>query len=404
MTTQTTSFVADPALVRASVPTPCPAPLRVMHVVYVLRPGGMEFGVVKLVNGTDRSLVHNSICSTRPADAGVKALVASDVPVFELDRRDGNDPRLVRALARLFRRERPDVVHTHAWGTLLEGLLAARLARVPIVIHGEHGTLQLRAHQRWLQRLGWSSADRVLAVSSRLAERMARETQFPLDKIQTIRNGVDLSRFGVASRDEARRTLGLAPDTLVIGTAGRLVPVKDHRNLLEAIARLRTRGLNVHLLLAGEGPLRSDLEQTVAALGLQTDVRFLGHCPQIERVFAALDIFALSSSSEGLSNTILEAMASGLPVVATNVGGADELVDEGRTGLLVPARSPDALAAALARLATDAPLRLAMGAAARRRSEADFDLPAVVRRYEALYLGMAAARVPGMAPQRTEVR
>src|SRR5690606_38208675 len=121
---------------------------------------------------------------------------APDVPVFELQRRPGNDLRFVRDLYRLFRRERPHVVHTHAWGTLLEGLVAARLARVPFIVHGEHGTLQLRGYQRRLQRAAWSRVDRVLSVSSRLAERMAAETGFPADRIMTLRNGVDLSRFG----------------------------------------------------------------------------------------------------------------------------------------------------------------------------------------------------------------
>ena len=114
-------------------------PLRVMHIVDRLQPGGMELGVIKLVNGSDPAEIASSICSTRPTV--LRDLVRPDVPVFELNRRDGNDPRLVWALYRLFRRERPDIVHTHAWGTLLEGWSAARLARVPIVVHGEHGTL-----------------------------------------------------------------------------------------------------------------------------------------------------------------------------------------------------------------------------------------------------------------------
>lgn len=371
------------------------APLQVMHLVSALHPGGMEFGVVKLVNGLDRSCVRSSICSTRPADPAMKRAVAPDVPVFEFQRRDGNDPALVWALARLLRQVRPDVVHTHAWGTLIEGLVAARLARVPRVVHGEHGTLQLRPYQRWIQRAAWGRADRVLSVSTLLAERMSRETGYPAGRIHTIRNGVDLSRFGRTDRAGARDELGLAADAIVIGTAGRLVPVKDHRTLLEAIASLRRAERRVALLIAGDGPLREPLQAAAAALGIGDQVRLLGHRPQIERVLAALDVFVLSSVSEGLSNTILEAMASSLPVVATNVGGAAELVVDGATGLLVPSRAPQALADALARLLDAPPLRRTMGQAARRRAESEFALPSVIRKYEQLYLDVGGS---GMRP------
>src|SRR4051794_1288442 len=149
-----------------------------MHVVYGLRPGGMELGVVKLANGLDPTRVESAICSTTPAGV-LKNLVKASVPVFELNRRPGTDPALVWGLYRLFRRERPHVVHTHGWGTLVEGVMAARLARVAAVVHGEHGTLQLRGYQRPVQRHVWSAADRVLCVSSRLAERMTAETGFP---------------------------------------------------------------------------------------------------------------------------------------------------------------------------------------------------------------------------------
>lgn len=364
------------------------APVRVMHVMYTLRPGGMEFGVVKLVDGLPRARVQSMICSTTPADREMRTRLPSDVPLFELQRRPGNDPSVVKDLYRVFRQQRPDVVHTHAWGTLIEGLLAARLAGVPVVVHGEHGTLQLRGYQRRLQRLAWSRADQVLSVSSRLAERMSIETGFPLARIQTIRNGVDIGRFSGASRAAARAALNVPDGVAVVGTAGRLVAVKDQRSLLEAVARLRARGRRATLLIAGDGPLRSELEAAAAALGIAAEVRLLGHCPQIETVLAAMDVFVLPSVSEGLSNTILEAMAAGRPVVATEVGGADELVVHRDTGLLVPPGSIDQLADAIGRLLEDDAARRRMGEAARHRAATDFCLAAMIERYEALYLGL----------------
>jgi sugar transferase (PEP-CTERM/EpsH1 system associated) len=344
----------------------------------------MEHGVVKLVNGLDATRVQSAVCSTKPAGT-LKDLLAPNVPLFELRRRDGNDPKLVWALYRLFVRERPDIVHTHAWGTLLEGLLAARLARVPVVIHGEHGTLQLRPHQRWLQRRGWSAADRVLSVSSRLAERITRETGFPLERIRVIRNGVDIERFGRVERSSARAILRLPADQPTLVTVGRLVPVKDHETLLQAMAQLRRDGVLPTLAIAGDGPLLEPLKARAAALGLDAQVRFLGHRPDVEVVLGAADVFVLSSESEGLSNTILEAMASGLPVVATRVGGADEMVRPGQTGYLVAPHSPQGLADALASLVRSPRVRQAMGTAGRRRVEAEFSLAAMVSRYEAMY-------------------
>lgn len=374
------------------------SPLRVMHVVYGLRTGGMEMGVVKLVNGLDGRRVRSSVCSTTPAGP-IKTLVSPSVPVFEMSRRKGNDVRIVSEMYRLFRREQPHIVHTHSWGTLIEGLAAARLARVPAVVHGEHGTLQLRRYQRVLQRAAWAATDRLLSVSSRLSERMARETGYPLDRITTIRNGVDLARFGAVSRADARRALGLDAGTPVVGTVGRLVPVKDHVGLVEAMAGVCRSEPRAVLLLAGDGPEQAAIEARVEALGLRSSVRLLGHRPDVETVLAALDLFVLSSVSEGLSNTILEAMAAGAPVVATRVGGADEMVVEGATGLLVESGQAGALATAIAGLLADDARRAAMGAAGRRRVEAEFELAGMVRRYDALY--ESVAREKGVADVST---
>ena len=359
--------------------------VRVMHVVFAFHPGGMELGVLKLVNGLDPQRVRSSVCSTR-AGGELAPLLAPHVPLFELRRRDGNDPRLVWELYRLFRRERPHVVHTHAWGTLIEGLIAARLAGVPVVVHGEHGTLQLRRRQRLLQRYAWSRVDRVLSVSTRLAERMAHEVAFPPDQIQTIHNGVDLSRFqGRMTRDDARRELGLPVDQPIVGAAGRLVAVKDHVSLVDATALLVREGLRPLTVIAGDGPLRESIQGHASALGIEAHVRLLGHRKDVDTVLAALDMFVLTSRSEGLNNTILEAMAAGLPVVATRVGGADEMVIDGVTGLLVPPGSPENIAAAIRRLMTDASMRSAMGKAGRARAETNFDLAKTVLKYERLY-------------------
>lgn len=362
-------------------------PVHVMHVLYRLQEGGTEYGVIKVVNGLDRARVTSSICSTTPA-TGVKSLLRPDVSLYECTRRDGNDPNLVWQLFRLFRRVRPDVVHTHAWGTLCEGLIAARLAQVPAVIHGEHGTLQLRPHQARVQRWAWRRASHLLSVSSRLADRMAEEVKVARGRITVIPNGVDASRFTGGSRNEARRALDIPQDALVIGAVGRLVAVKNHAMLIDAVAAMRDAGIRCRLVIAGEGPLRPALEKQIEERGLGDVAVLLGHVPDVQQVFRALDVFVLPSRSEGMSNTILEAMASSLPVVATRVGGADEMVADRETGLLVTPGDTAALTGALTQLATDARLRHAMGAAARQRIEREFSLQGMIDKYEELYVGV----------------
>jgi sugar transferase (PEP-CTERM/EpsH1 system associated) len=362
-------------------------PLRVMHVVHKFGVGGMEVGIAKLVNSLPPTSIDSSICSCSPADS-LKEQLRPGSRLFELNRRRGNDPALVWQLYQLFRREHPDVVHTHRWGTLCEGLVAARLAGVPHLVHGEHGTLEVRRLNAFIQRRAWNHVDRVLSVSSRLAEKISQEIGYPLKRITVIRNGVDLKRFRPQDKPSARRKLNLPEDAFVIGTVGRLVEVKDHATFLRALAQLRDAGVPFVSLIAGKGPLQRQTESLAATLGLMDRTRFLGDRNDVDSVMAAFDVFVLSSASEGLSNTIQEAMACGLPVVATRVGGADELVDEGHSGIIVPPRDPEALKNALQRIAGNPSLRERMGAVGLVRARLLFGLDRMIREYEAVYTGL----------------
>lgn len=148
--------------------------VHVLHLVFQLHPGGMEYGLLKPVNGLSGGPIRSAICSTRPSDPAMVRQLDRSVRLFELSRRpSGNDPLLIGRPYRLFQRERPGIVHTHAWGTLVEGLIAARLAGVPVVIHGEHGTLQSKSYQTHVQRWAWRRVDRLLSVSARLADKMS---------------------------------------------------------------------------------------------------------------------------------------------------------------------------------------------------------------------------------------
>ena len=376
---------------RQGVSLPVSDPVRVMHLIYRFQEGGAERVVLNIASKSERPAIRSAICSTVPASS-LKHQLPPEVPLFELQRRPGNDPSFVWQLYQLLRRERPHILHTHSWGTLCEGLVAGRMARVPAIVHLEHGTLQTKKYQVRIQRWAWSKTNRLLAVCANVADRMAHTVGVPRAGIRVIRNGVDLRRFQLARRDEARRILDVPPGALVVGTAGRLAEVKDHFTLLNALRLVESSATPLLALIAGEGALRTALEARIVSLGLGDRVRLLGHCPNIEVVLAALDIFVLSSQSEGLPMAVLEAMASGLPVISTRVGGVDEIIEDGRTGLLVSPKSPDALANAIGLLAIDRGRRERMGAAGLEQATRRFSLEAMVADYRRLYFEVARER------------
>jgi len=360
--------------------------------------GGMERVLVKVLNGLNNESTVSAVCDLEPEHEALPCPgLNSEVPVHVIGRKRGNDPGLVWRMVQLLRRERPDIVHSHTWGTLCEGYAATRLAGEASFVHGEHGTMELRARNILVQRWVWSRADALLSVSSQLADRMAEQVGISRERVQVIRNGVDLQKFGSIPSVEARRDLGLDNGQFVIGTVGRLVAVKGHETLLAALAEVRRERTNALALIAGEGPLRGDLAARADALGVASAVRFMGERNDVARVLAALDVFVLTSHSEGLPNTVLEAMAAGLPVVATNVGGVAELVDHDRTGLLVPRSEPLVLARAIRALSVDHERRVRFGDAGRTKAASEFGLARMLAEYERLYMRLAR----GIRAQRT---
>jgi glycosyltransferase involved in cell wall biosynthesis len=319
----------------------------------------------------------------------------SRVEVFCVERRWNNDPTLPLRLSRQLRRRPIDILHTHSWGTLVEGALAATLARVPTVVHGEHGLLESHRRHIAVQRWLWPRTDQLLAVSAQLANQMSQLVNLPRQKIEVVLNGVDTERFHSEYEVQAdhRAYFGLPATGQLIGTVARLVPVKNCLGLLHAVAKLRLEGIRVAVALAGDGPLRGELMQTAHELQISDAVHFLGDVADVDRFYRAIDIFVLNSHSEGMSNTILEAMASGLPVVATDVGSNSELIAAERTGIIVPAGDVVQLADALAGLIRRPARCRALGIAARRRAVDEYSLDRMVQNYESVYERLAGRRL-----------
>jgi sugar transferase (PEP-CTERM/EpsH1 system associated) len=373
--------------------------LRVLHVVARLGLGGTEHGVLKVLNGLGEEQFEHRLCAVR----GVDPDFAGRMNVLSKAYSAGTaKPGLQFPLFRLMRimkEYRPHIVHTRNFGAL-EAILAARLARVPVAIHSEHGyELEILGglpyRRRILCRALFSMADAVFAVTNELRAYHSEQSWLTTEKIRVIHNGVDTDRFTPPNGDVAqlRKDLRLPTDRFLVGTVGRLVPIKDHATLLQAAACLMRQGIILHVLLVGDGPERAKLQQYVASTPeLSGRVTFVGSSHRVPELMKSMDVFVLPSICEGMSNTVLEAMATGLPVVATLAGGNSEMVDHDFSGLLFAPRDVGNLASHLSRLVESAALRRKLGEAARRKAVEHFSIAEMLRQYRDLYLELAENR------------
>ncbi len=380
-----------------------PDPRRLIcHIIHKLDYGGLENGVVNLINWMPPDRYRHAVLCLSHATGFRERIRRPDVPIIEIGKRPGKDPGAYLRVWRALRRLRPWLVHTRNLPAVDMGFVA-RLAGVRRVVHSEHGldALELQGrHPRYnrLRRATRPLVGRYLGMSEDLRAWLNQEVGIPLSAVSVIYNGVDTARFAPGPRPRHRLPDGFAPDdALIVGTVGRLEPVKDQVTLALAFVRVVQDHLQdrpelaarLRLLVVGDGALRAGMESVLAAAGLADRAWLPGFLDDTPDLYRCLDLFCLPSLREGISNTLLEAMASGLPVVATRVGGNPELVVEGDTGLLVPAADPPALAAAMADLLTDPARLAACGQAARERALGRFSQEAMIRGYTALYDGLA---------------
>lgn len=299
------------------------------------------------------------------------------------------------ALAGRFHRCQIDVIHTHKTGCE-ESPIAARLAGVPKVIGTFHvdssvdvdGRCNTSAH-RMMEMVSNRCLDKAIAVSEATKKDWLKRTHMSADRIVTIHNGIDPEVFQrKRSKSEARAKLGLKHDGIIIGAVGRLDKVKGFEYLIEAVAKLKSRFAKLHLAIAGEGPLRKQLELHCHNLGVSNSVHFLGFQDDVQLVLDSIDVFAMPSLCETLGYALLEAMATELPAVGSSVGGIPEVIQEGVTGYLVPSRNSDQLVVKLAVLLNDPEMRHNMGTAARQRVIRHFHEKDMVRKTIDLYREM----------------
>jgi glycosyltransferase involved in cell wall biosynthesis len=348
---------------------------RVAHVTFGLDIGGQEKLLVEFARHSDRAgfdLRFISLGDRGPLAADIEA---AGWHVSSLGAPGGLRPSLIHTLARSFLRWRPDVVHTHDQRALFYAGVAAWLVRVPMIVHTRHGrdvhaTPRQAAIFPHLSRL----VDRFVCVSQEVAE-LSREQGIAGSRVSTILNGIDVSRF----------PFGVPDPTGPVVTVARLSPEKDLANLVRATALAAERVRDFRVEVAGGGPCLGELERLATELRVSDRIAFLGEIRDVPAVLARARMFVLPSRSEGIPLTVLEAMACGLPVIATQVGGLAEVVVDGLTGRLVPPVDPVALAGAMVDVWNDRDLRDRMSHAGRRRAEACFDVRGMVAQYESLY-------------------
>jgi len=374
--------------------------IKIVHVVHSFGVGGLENGVVNLINRLDNHFEHTVLCLSR-SGAMAERLVNRRVAVVEMKLPTDKFRFPILKLSRVLRDVAPDIVHTRGW-SCVDAISAARVTGIPCVIHGEHGweasDPQGRNRKRMLVRKCLSPlVDRFVTVSDDLKRWLSQVVGIAERKITRIHNGVDVRRFSIGQRDAARRLLGLDEAAFVVGSVGRLDPVKDHSSLLQGFQSLARSEKPAYLLVVGSGPMRQALQAQAQRLGIADRVKLLGERDDIPLLLQALDVFALTSVAEGISNTILEAMASGLPVIATRVGGNPELVEHGMTGQMISAGDVPALTEALRSYLSDADLRRTHGANARARAEQHFSLERMAAQYADLYLGLVDRRAEKVA-------
>ncbi|MFC3549807.1 glycosyltransferase [Lysobacter cavernae] len=294
----------------------------------------------------------------------------------------------LRSLRRLVERGQFDIIQSqHEKSDLLNAFLPRTKGSVRISNRRDMG-FNKSARLRFLFRFLNHRFDCVVAPAQPILSGLAREEDMQARRMLWIPNGVDTERFQpqpLSARRQTRLALGLAEDAIAFGCIASLTPVKRHCDLIEAFAQVHRQCPQARLLLVGDGPLREPITAQIEALGLSEAVRLLGSLPNVEGVLPALDAAVLVSSTEGMSNAVLEAMACGLPVVATGVGGNLQLVQHGISGLLVPAHEPAALAAALQHLIDEPLMRERMGASARARILREFSLDSMVHAFDRLY-------------------
>ncbi len=365
----------------------------ILHVVYRFDTGGLENGIVNLINHMPSQAYRHAVLALTEVTDFRHRVLRNDVQFISLHKPPGHGIWQYRKLFKIFQELQPDIVHSRNLAAL-EAQVPAWLAGVPVRIHGEHGrdlgdlSVNHTAYT-FVRRVYKPFVHHYIALSRDLENYLVEDVRIASRNVTQAYNGVDASRFYAAP--DGTQAIADCPfnpaQHWLVGTVGRMQSIKDQLMLAHAFIHAVTQypTLRMRLVMVGDGPLRSQVQSALEAAGLADLAWLPGERTDVADIMRGLHAFALPSLSEGISNSILEAMASGLPVAATDVGGKADLVIQGQTGHIVAAADPQGMALRLVQLASNPERARAMGQAGRERATATFSMQAMVRTYQSVY-------------------
>lgn len=370
--------------------------IKVLHLLHKLSCGGMENGVVNLVNGMEYDRFLNVICSLTTSDEYQNRIIFERRNIYNLKKKDGNDLTIPFKIAAVIRKENIDIVHSRGWGTYLEGIVAAKLLckKIKFVFSFHGKTIQELQHmperRLFAQKLMSVFTDSILTLSEQMAQDYASMINITRERIRVIYNGVDTDIFTSDRSGSAKlkRDLNIGENDFVVGFVGRIDPVKDIKTLIDAVYLVRPTIKNIKIVIIGEGSEKKILEDYVMNKGMGDCVIFTGQRDDIPAFLNMMDIYAQSSLYEGMSNTIIEAMACRCAVIATNAGGNPELIKHGIDGILFQPRNADELSGYIQQLYKDSIKRNFLAERAYEKAKGQFSLASMVRSYEKLYMSL----------------
>jgi sugar transferase (PEP-CTERM/EpsH1 system associated) len=360
--------------------------INILHLIQGLEVGGLEYMTVSLLKGLDRTRYQTSVCCYDTLGSLAQAFNGS-INIHYLKRKHGIDYSYPFKLANLLKKERIQILHLHNSTAFFYGVIAGKVAGVPAIVYTEHArdvfpNVRVKIADKILSLF----TDKVIVVADFLKKNLVRYERFNPSKIMTIYNGIDEARFRLKKEPaEIKRELGIPAFNRIIGIVARLDPIKNHKSLITAMHTVIKEFPSTALLIIGDGPLRDELVSFVRERRLEEHIKFLGIRNDVPRLLSVLDIFVLCSVSEGLPLTLLEAMAAGKPIIATNVGGIPEVVDHNSNGLLIPPDDTEALSDAIVELLRDREKAGKLGMMAKRKFESNFSLSTMVKKYEEVY-------------------
>lgn len=357
--------------------------IKILRVVNSFGKAGLQQGVKNIISNMSPKYENVVVCLGKKKDKDF-----NKIKVYELNKKPGLGINLPFKIAKIIKKENPSIIQMHNTDPLQQGMLATLVTDVPVKIYTDHNTFESKKSKKaiMLNRIISKRLDKIIAVQNSVKNKLIEELTVNSSKVKVIVNGTDTDKFNKKTAvKKVKREIGLKDDDKIITIIAGLREVKDHAGLIKSFFYVVKKEKNAKLLIVGEGEMRKRIEEEIKKNQLEKQVKILGLRENIPEILAITDISVINSTTEGISQTIMESMAAGKPVIATRVGGNVDLVKNGVSGILVPAKNPKKMAEALLKLLNNKKLREKMGKEGIKRAKEKFNIKRVVKEYEQVY-------------------